>query len=285
MQYTDTVLRAMTDDGGFRVVIARTTETVRAALTAQRAQGSVAKALGELTTGAILVRETMAPKNRVQAILQASPGGSVLVADSRPDGTSRALVQRVSGLELELGEASVLQVMRTLPTGAAHKGTVAVPDERSVSSAMMAYLHASEQVTSAIAMGVVMRDGEVIESAGYLVQLLPELTETDLALMTARLETIPTIDALLGEGASPTALLNRLLAPWPHTVLSESPLGFGCDCNSERLKNTLATLSAEDLESLIAEGQPLEIECDWCHTEYSFGVDEVRSLLIAKTQT
>ena len=39
-QTKDSVLRAITDDGAFRVITARTTETIRGALRAQGAKGS-----------------------------------------------------------------------------------------------------------------------------------------------------------------------------------------------------------------------------------------------------
>lgn len=275
----DKVLRAMTDDGGFRVIVADTTETVRGALAAQKATGEVATWMGELLTGTILIRETMAPTNRVQSLLQGAGGRGVLVADSHPDGGSRALAQNPKGGRFALGDGAVLQVMRTLPSGAVHKGTVSVPDDRAVASAMMAYLHASEQVTSAIAMATVIEGGEVRAAAGYLVQLLPELSEADLALMTARLETIPPIEALLRDDATPEAILKGLLDPLPYTMLADSALRFQCRCDSERLRDTLSTLSNADLEELISEGKDLEIECDWCHAEYRFTVDEVRALI------
>ena len=66
----DTVLRAMTDDGAFRVMVARTTDTVRAIVAAQQVDGFAANQLGDLVTAAVLVRETMSPPNRVQVLLR-----------------------------------------------------------------------------------------------------------------------------------------------------------------------------------------------------------------------
>ena len=74
MDSTDSVLRAITDDGAFRVIVARTTDTVQNVLKAQGAQGPTARHLGDLVTGAVLFRETMAPNLRVQGILKGSGG-------------------------------------------------------------------------------------------------------------------------------------------------------------------------------------------------------------------
>ena len=48
----DRVLRAMTDDGSFRVVATRTTDMVRGATAAQGVRGAAARTFGELLTGA-----------------------------------------------------------------------------------------------------------------------------------------------------------------------------------------------------------------------------------------
>ena len=54
MESTDSVLRAITDDGAFRVIVARTTDTIQRVLDAQGAQGVTARHLGDLVTGAVL---------------------------------------------------------------------------------------------------------------------------------------------------------------------------------------------------------------------------------------
>ncbi|HET9932729.1 MAG TPA: Hsp33 family molecular chaperone HslO, partial [Polyangiaceae bacterium] len=73
------MLRAITDDGAFRVITARTTETIRGALKAQGAKGSTARTFGDLITSAILFRETMAPQLRVQGVLRGANGSGNLV--------------------------------------------------------------------------------------------------------------------------------------------------------------------------------------------------------------
>ena len=88
----DRVLRAMTNDGAFRVITLRTTDTVQAAIEAQRVRGPLGRPFAELLTASVLVRETMSPGLRVQLILQGGQGGSI-VADSRPEGLTRGLVQ------------------------------------------------------------------------------------------------------------------------------------------------------------------------------------------------
>src|SRR5689334_11963263 len=122
----DTALRAITDDQAFRVMTVSTTDTVRATIAAQRAHGPTAGILGALVTGAVLVRERMAPDLRVQLVLQCSDGKSRVVADAYPRGEARGLVQTATNRTLPRGEAK-LAVMRTLHDGSVHQGVVSVP--------------------------------------------------------------------------------------------------------------------------------------------------------------
>jgi molecular chaperone Hsp33 len=286
----DSVVRAITQDGAFRVIAALTTDTVRGAALAQRARGDMARSFGELLTGAILIREAMAPRLRVQAILKGKGAGS-MVADSHPDGKSRGLVSFGAGKKDEadaaphdgggIPQGSLLQVMRTLPSGALHQGMVEVPHGGGISGALMAYMQDSEQVVSTIAVSAVIGEGdEVVAAGGYMVQLLPEVERGPLMVMTERLAGIERLDdVLLHNEVTPDLLLDELLYGMPFTRLEDSPLAFGCNCSQIRLVSSLATLPRSDIEDLVRDGEVLEINCDYCGKEYRIAPAQLRSLL------
>ena len=92
---TDSTLRGLTEDGGFRVMTARVTDTVRGIVEAQDLKGEQARVFGEMLVCSVLFRETMSPGLRVQGIFKAE-SGTLLVADSAPEGKTRGLVQRRS---------------------------------------------------------------------------------------------------------------------------------------------------------------------------------------------
>src|SRR5262249_52329170 len=146
--HQDTVLRAITDDGAFRVIAADTTATVRGALAAQQPDGAeLVRIFADLLTGAVLVRESMAPDNRLQAILQGDDPRARMIADTHPDGSARGLVQLPADTKsMPLGKRGMLQVARTLHNGQLHQGVVQVPaGTPTISSAFMAYMQESEQ--------------------------------------------------------------------------------------------------------------------------------------------
>jgi molecular chaperone Hsp33 len=276
----DSVLRAMTDDGAFRVITARTTETVRGAILAQGATGNTARTFGELITGAILYRETMAPQLRVQGVLKGSGGTGSLVADSHPSGRTRGLVQLRQGRELELGQGAVIQMMRTLPSGRIAQGLVELPRGGGISQALMEYMQSSEQVVSMVAVSTVLDPQGEVAAGGYMVQLLPEVGRGPLMVMTERLREFESIDGRVGEASfSPESLLEQLLDGMPFTRLEESSVGFECWCDELRVVAAIATLSKADLEHLLADGEVLEIACEYCKREYRIPPARLRGLL------
>lgn len=278
---SDSVLRAITDDGAFRVITARTTETVRGAVSVQGATGRVARAFGELMTGAILYRETMAPQLRVQGVLKGSGKTGSLVADSHPSGKTRGLVQVDSGGELSLEGGAVIQLMRTLPSGRIAQGIVELPSGGGISQAFMEYMQTSEQVVSMIAVSTLMNEGDgVVAAGGYMVQLLPEVGRGPLMVMTERLKDFESIDERIREGDfSPETLLEQLLYGMPFTRLEESAVGFECWCDELRVVSAIATLPKSDVEHLLAGGEVLEISCEYCKREYRIPPARLRGLL------
>lgn len=277
----DSVLRAITDDGAFRVITVRTTATVRGAISAQHGTGRTARTFADLLTGAVLFRETMAPQLRVQGIVRGANGRGSLVADSHPSGMTRGLIQLPPGArQVDLGKGAVMQVMRSLPNGKIIQGLVEVPDSGGISRALMAYMQVSEQVVSMIAVGSVMDNDDVLSAGGYIVQLLPEVGRGPLMVMTERLREFETIEPQLREAAfSPSSLLEELLYGMPFTRIEESEIGFRCWCDELRLLGALATLNRADLEHLLSGGEVLEISCDYCGKEYAIAPAQLRGLL------
>jgi molecular chaperone Hsp33 len=277
---SDSALRAVTDDGAFRVVTVRTTDTVRRMLAVQSLWGTEAQHLAEVVTGAILVRETMAPSHRLQGLLRSADGSCLWVGESHPDGGARGLLTRKD----KSGSASIgggtLEVVRTLHSGELHRGLVQVPVGGTMSQAFMVYLQESEQVVSMLAIACVLGGDHVVAAGGYIVQLLPEVGRGPLAIMTERLRDFENVGSLLAKiDAATSPLMDEILYGMPFTRTEESPLSWRCRCSKERVLETLATLPRNDLAGLSADDKPVELSCDFCRTEYVVSPTELRALL------
>lgn len=272
----------MTDDGAFRCVAVDATSTVRSIAQAQRTDEVTSRLLGELTIGAVLYRETMAPTLRVQCICRGAGKSGTLVADAHPDGMTRGLFQpgKQTPFSLE-GEGALLQMTRNLPTGNQHQGIVGIPGG-SLDSAFMTYFDQSEQILTMVGAGVSFDGDAVGVAGGYLVQVLPEAKDSKgpLAVLTERFEDYRDLAAVLRElSGDPRALIERIFEGMPFTWLADSAIRFGCTCSEDRIMASLATLNRSEIESLVADGEPLEMSCDYCGSAYHVELAALRGLL------
>ena len=275
----------MTNDGAFRIVAARTTDTAQAVISAQELSGLAAQDMADLLTAAVLYRETMAPSLRVQCIVRFEDNAGQLVADSHPDGWTRGLFQKGSGEappDIRKTQAT-LQMMRTLPNSELHRGVVQLPEGGNLSEGFMRYMQLSEQIVSMISLGSVV-EAQQPAAGGYVVQLLPEAVEAEAAMetMTKRLETFVDIrDRLQGSDSSPSQLVEQIFEGMPFTWLHSSDIRFGCHCSQVRVMTTLSVLNRTDIQELVDEGEPLSVGCDYCGTSYTVEIAQLQGLLSA----
>jgi molecular chaperone Hsp33 len=277
----DLAMRAITNDGAFRIITLRTTALTRSLCDKQRPSSPhLATLLTELATGAVLVRETMAPDLNVQIYLRGQDGSN-LIADTHPDGMTRGLLSiRETPDPLTLGPQTQLQVTRVLPGNRLHQGIIETTDEHGISGALTSYMLHSEQITSWIEVHTCFDDGLPAVAGGFIVQILPEVTEEGLRAMTSHLEALPPFPTLLRQTlADPDALMHTLMNGIEHTILERRDVHFGCNCSHVRFLSAIATIARQDIQELVDEGQVVSTTCDYCGASYSISTEQLRSLL------
>jgi molecular chaperone Hsp33 len=262
----------MTEDGAFRIVAVSLNQTTSEIARVQKIVGSVAETMGELVAAAVLMRETIAPGQRVQLAMRQALGRT-FIADSRPDGSSRGLVQ----YRKEKDEESLLQVSYHRTRGSLHQSTVTIDGNGDVSSALMQGLQQSEQIYSTAAVAATSAGGGVI-AVGYLVQVLPEVDRNALEEMTSRLAELPALVPATGT-ASPEELVQLLLADTAATELASQLLRFECGCSRDRVLATLTGLAQDEIAMMCQNTDDVEVRCDACGTAFQFQVEEIAGLL------
>ena len=133
-------------------------------------------------------------------------------------------------------------------------------------------------------LAVVEEEGEVVASAGYVVQLLPELTDPPLAAMNARLARLGSLQDFVAErlkegGLEPEHILQAILAEEEFTMLADSEVEFSCPCDRNRVLVAAAALGRDEIKKLLAEEEDLSISCDYCREPYTIGVADYRTIL------
>lgn len=265
---TDFALRTISDDGTFRVLVARTTETARGMLRVQRPAQDKRGLLTDLASAAILLRLTMSPDYRLQAIIQRRGAGSIIV-DAQPDGITRGLVQQSTEAPLEFGPNTNFAVHRALFGGDLHQGIVETSSGQLLSDVVTGYLDRSEQIASATGLAHRFSDDALTGAGGYIIQLLPGADEATLALMTARLETMPPAEELFAQNSfEPSAIAEELYGPIGFRQIGTDDFRWGCTCSPERIIQTLSTLPEDDITELLADDDHLKVDCDYCGTTH-----------------
>lgn len=281
MSVQDTVRRAITDDGAFRVITLNTTQTAREILRRQKPPEQVNPIFADLVTAAVMIRETMAPDQRVQAMLREDTG-ITLVVETFPDGMTRALMAAPETADsLMLGPYTHFSVSRVLFTKDLHQGVVETSEEGGLGASLSGYFLQSEQIPTMLALASKFdQSGELELSGGFLVQLLPEATTEVLAPMVERMEQWGDFEELFAKlGGDPEQLMAHVLEGFAHHHLSTSSVAWGCQCNEQRLIAAMTTLGEDELKQIINAGEVLEVECDYCRQVYHLGPQQLKPLL------
>ncbi len=281
-------VRGLTKDGAFRVFAADTKDIVEEARKRHRTTPTATAALGRALTAAALLGLDLKTGRVMIQINGGGPLGEIL-AESDAEGHVRGLVQRPhvhltpQRGKLLVGQAvgrnGYLSVTRDLGLKEPYQGSVALLSGE-IAEDLSYYLTVSEQIPSAVALGVfVEEDNSVRAAGGFLIQTMPAATDEQITRTEEVLQKLPPVTTLLREGLTPEEILERIFGPGEVEILEKRPLAYRCRCSRERVEQALVALGPEELKALIQKGEPAKITCDFCGEVYYFDVPELEKLL------
>jgi molecular chaperone Hsp33 len=141
------------------------------------------------------------------------------------------------------------------------------------------YFATSEQIPSAVGLGVLVNpDGTVKQAGGFIIQLMPFTPDEIVEKLEKRIAEIDSVTQMLERGLTPEGILEEILGEFGLEINDTLPAAFRCDCSKERISRALATISKKDLDGLINEGESIEVKCQFCNTAYKFEVDELKEI-------
>jgi molecular chaperone Hsp33 len=124
------------------------------------------------------------------------------------------------------------------------------------------------------------RDNTVRCAGGFILQLLPFASDEVITKLEEKLQSLSSITSMLDQGMTPETILEHILGDFGLEILDTIPTQFECNCSKERVEKALISIGREDLEEMIAEDKPTEVNCHFCNTNYTFSVEELQQLLI-----
>ena len=141
------------------------------------------------------------------------------------------------------------------------------------------YFATSEQVPSAVGLGVLMnKDNTVKRAGGFIIQLMPFASDAVITQLEANLQFVSSVTSMMDEGMTPEDILVKIMEPLDVEILDTIETGFRCTCSKERVSSAIASLGKKDLLSLIEDGEDIEVKCDFCNTAYNFTTAELKDI-------
>ena len=141
------------------------------------------------------------------------------------------------------------------------------------------YFASSEQVPSAVGLGVLMsKDNTVKQSGGFIVQLMPFADEEVISKLEERINSISSVTDMLENGMTPEDILKEVMGDMDVQFTDKITTAFVCNCSKERIVKALAGISKKDMDDIINDGKEIEVKCDFCNTNYKFSVEELKTL-------
>ena len=286
----DYLVRATAADAQIRAFACTTVSTVEAARQAHNTSPVVTAALGRTLSAAAMMGSMLKGEKDYLTIKLKGDGpmqGITVTADAMGNVKGYAVVPDViipakpnGKLDVSgaLG-AGTLSVIKDMGLKEPYVGQTLLQTSE-IAEDLTYYFATSEQVPSSVGLGVLMnRENTVRQAGGFIIQLMPFAEEEIIGKLEENLKKITSVTALLEEGMTPEQILELLLEGLSPVITDRMPVAFTCNCSKERIEKVLVSLGREELEDMVADGQPIEVNCHFCGKSYTFSLEELKGLL------
>lgn len=176
-----------------------------------------------------------------------------------------------------VGNNGTLQVVKDMGLKEPFSGSVPLQTGE-IGDDFTYYFAISEQTPSVVSLGVLVDEtNEVLSSGGFIIQLLPEATEEDIAYIENAMKDFTPISTLLHEGKTPEQIIQMIFSDVK--ITEHQDLFFECACSKEKMERALSTVGKEELQAMVEEDHGCEISCQFCSTKYQFSEAVLQSIL------
>lgn len=288
---SDYIVRATAANSQIRVFAATTRDLVEHARAAHNTSPVSTAALGRLLTAGVMMGSMMKGEKDLLTLQIQCNGpikGLTVTADSKGNVKGYAynpnvLLPPSEKGKLDVGKAldlGVLSVIKDMGLKEPYMGqTQLVSGE--IAEDLTYYFATSEQVPSAVALGVLMeKDNTVKKAGGFIIQLMPFAEDGLAEKLEDKLKGMTSITALLEKGMTPKDIIHEILGEFGVEMLDTLSANFYCNCCKDRVEKALISVGSKELNAMIKEGKPVELNCHFCNSKYTFSIEELKEILI-----
>ena len=286
----DYIVRATAAEGQVRAFAATTKELVETAREHHNTSPVATAALGRLLTAGAMMGSMM--KNETDMLTlqvrgDGSLGGITVTADSKGDvkgyvNNPDVMLPPSKAGKLDVGGAldmGVLSVIKDMGLKEPYVGQTILQTSE-IAEDLTYYFATSEQVPSSVGLGVLMnKDNTVHCAGGFIVQVMPFISDEVLDKLEENIKNLSSVTTMLDAGKTPEGMLEVLLSGMDLEITDTLPVEFACNCSKDRVRKALISIGREELQSMIDDGETIEVNCHFCNKNYNFTVDELKQMI------
>ncbi|MCC3145000.1 Hsp33 family molecular chaperone HslO [Halanaerobium sp. Z-7514] len=285
----DYLIRAITTNKELRALALRSTKLVAEAQKRHQTTPVATAALGRVLNGALLTASLVKSGEEIVLKIDGTGPAKKIIAEANQKGEVRGYIANPQ-LEFNTTDQGKLDVARAVGAGELsltkimdmkepYTGSVPLVSGE-IGEDLSYYFTASEQIPSAVGLGVMIdKDLSVKAAGGFLIQLLPDASEETIELLEKNLAELKSVSSLIEQGFSPEEILDTLLGDLDYRIMARKELEFKCKCSRERSYELITGLGREDIEETIEKEGQIELKCHFCGEAYIFAKDEIEKLL------
>ena len=286
----DYIVRATAANAQIRAFAATTRELVERARQIHDSSPVVSAALGRLLTAGAMMGSMLKGEGDTLTLQINSDGpvkGLTVTADSQARVKGSAVAPQVmlppNALgKLDVGGAvgnGVLSVIKDMGLKDPYVGQTQLQTGE-IAEDLTYYFATSEQVPSAVGLGVLMEKNNTVRQAGgFIIQLMPFAEDEVINKLEEKLKAMDSVTNILDAGNTPEQLLELLLGDLELEITDTVPAQYYCGCSRERVERALISIGKKDLQEMIDDAKPIEVKCQFCDSVYNFDTEDLKELI------
>lgn len=284
------MIRATAAEGQIRAFAVTSKELVEEARKRHNTSPIVTAALGRLMSGAVMMGSMMKGEKDLLTIRVNGDGpmrGMTVTADAAGNVKGYPFVPDVVLPANALGKLDVagaigagnMSVIKDMGLKEPYIGQTALQTGE-IAEDLTYYFATSEQIPSSVGLGVLMnKDNTVRQAGGFIVQLMPFAEEETIEQLEQNLSRISSVTSMLEEGKTPEGILEVLFEGMDLEIVDMMPASFYCNCSKERVEKAIISVGKKEITEMIRDEKPIEVNCHFCNTAYTFTPQELQELL------
>ena len=287
---SDYLVRGIDKEGKFKFVAASTTGLVNEACKSHETSATASAALGRtLTAGALMSTMLKNPTDSLTLIINGGgPLGNILVVVNQAGELKGYVSNPTADLALNangkldvsgvVGNVGYVKTIVDLGMKEPYIGQSELLSGE-IAEDIANYYLTSEQVNTAVALGVLVdKDLSIINSGGYLIQLLPDAVEEDIVKLEKSITGHPSMTEMMQNNDKIEDLMEELLSEFELEFLEKQELSWKCNCSREKTLDMIKGLGKEEIEKMLLEDKGAEVICQFCNEKYHITEEELSKL-------